>query len=458
MLYHLFNWINQVTFLGIREDDSYITKFRKRVLNRTFFIVALTAMIFILEGILFEKRNVIIVPLFFIAIAIVLLIFNSYKHFQISFYVLSFLFPTMFLGVSVLYGDALKMDYTISFFIVLVLTLYDDKWTRIINIVYLIFLQTFSLYYTNNHKSFFSEYVDSFDSLVVLTATTLGLFILVYQFIRESKNFQNRQKTLNLDLDKKNKELQHIIVEKERLNRELLERTDDLQRANDFLESYTYITSHDLKTPVRNINSFSDLLSKKLRNLDDEDVKDYLGFIKSGALQMDGILNGIIENAQSNRSSLELEGINCNELIQEIKSQIKNHLEDINGKVSPTDLPNVRADKMMLKKVFFNLIDNGLKYNENAQPSVAISYRQIDGFYEFSVVDNGIGIPEQYSEAIFKMFKKLHGTNEFSGSGVGLALCKKIIELHDGKIWLTTSEASGSTFKFTLPKSPPIKA
>lgn len=456
MLHHLINWVNQVTFLGIGEDDSYIVKFRKRVLNRTFFIVVLSAMIFILEGIFFDNSHVTIVPLFFIAIAIVLLLFNYYRRFKISFYALSFLFPTMFLGVIILYGDRLRMDYTISFFIVLVLTLYDDYRTRIVNILYLVFLQIFSLYFTNNYESPFAEYVDYFDSLIVLTATTLGLFILVYQFIRESKKFQNRQEALNLDLDKKNKELRDIIFEKERLNQELLEKTDDLQRANDFLESYTYITSHDLKTPVRSINSFSDLLYKKLRHFDDEDAKDYLGFIKSGALQMDGILNGIIENAQSNRSSLERESVDCDELLQEISRQIFSHLENINGQFTCAVLPKVRADRMMLKKVFLNLIDNGFKYNNQTQPKVEIRYRSTDGFHEFSVVDNGIGIPDQYSEAIFKMFKKLHGANDFSGSGVGLALCKKIVELHNGKIWLDTSRPSGSTFKFTLPTSPTI--
>lgn len=455
MVNHLIKRINKVTFLGIERDEAFITQFRKRVLNRTFFIIGLTALIFITEGIFFGKKNVYIVPLFFLAVSVVLLFVNAQKKFHISCIVLTFLLPTMFLGVMVLYGVTLKMDYTISFFIVLVLTLYDDTRLRVANVLYLLLLQTFSLYYTSNYESYFAEYVDAMDSLIVLTATTLGLFILVYQFIRQNKNFLNQQQALNLDLDKKNRELQEIILEKEKLNRELREKSNDLQQANDFLESYTYISSHDLKTPVRNINSFSDLLEKELQEVKHQNVSEYLGFIKSGAMQINSILDGIIENAASNRSSLALEPVDCNHLIADIKEWMQLRLEEENGQILHTTLPTVFADKMMLRKIFLNLIDNGLKYNGSDRPTVKICYQQQEDLYLFSVIDNGIGIHTRYSDDIFKMFKKLHGINEFSGSGVGLALCRKMIDLHGGKIWLKTDpDHKGSTFQFTLPVRP----
>lgn len=452
MVNHLIKRINKVTFLGIERDEAFITQFRKRVLNRTFFIIGLTALIFITEGIFFGKKNVYIVPLFFLVVSVVLLFVNAQKKFHISCIVLTFLLPTMFLGVMILYGATLKMDYTISFFIVLVLTLYDDTRLRVANVLYLLLLQTFSLYYTSNYESHFAEYVDAMDSLIVLTATTLGLFILVYQFIRQNKNFLNQQQALNLDLDKKNRELQEIILEKEKLNRELREKSNDLQQANDFLESYTYISSHDLKTPVRNINSFSDLLEKELQEVKHQNVSEYLGFIKSGAMQINSILDGIIENAASNRSSLELEPVDCNHLIADIRDRMQFRLEEENGQVLHTSLPTVFADKMMLRKIFLNLIDNGLKYNGSDRPTVKICYQQQEDLYLFSVIDNGIGIHTRYSDDIFKMFKKLHGINEFSGSGVGLALCRKMIDLHGGKIWLKNNQDhKGSTFQFTLP-------
>ena len=455
MLQQIIYWINQVTFLGIEEGDSYLTKFRKRVMNRTSFLIAFAALTFILEGLIWGRKNVTIVPIFFIIIALSLLALNAQKRFNISFFVMSFILPSMFLGVIILYGATLKMDYTISFFIVLVLTLYDEVWIRNINIIYLILLQTFSLYYTSNYESAFSGYINVFDSLIVLTATTLGLFILVFQFIRESKKFQTNQGQLNDHLDKKNKELREIIVEKETLNQQLLEKTHDLQRANDFLESYTYITSHDLKTPVRNISSFSALLQKKLTPIDDPDVKDYLDFIRSGAIQIDGILNGIVENAQSNRSTLTLAHLDGQVLIEEIEQSIQIRLEEINGKIIYSGIPRVWADKMMLRKVFLNLIDNGLKYNNAKCPEVSIRYRRVNQQHEFTIADNGMGIPSQFSKDIFKMFKKLHGIGAFSGSGVGLALCRKIIELHGGHIWLeSSSDATGSIFRFTLPIDP----
>lgn len=452
MLSSLFNYINRVTFFGIEESDSYILKFRKRVLNRTFFIIAFACSIILVESALLDTREKTLVPISIMIISVGFLIGNYYNRFRASALALSFLFPLGFLVIIILYGDQLKLDYTISFFIVLVLTLYDSRRIRIVNIAYLILIQTFSFYYTSHYSSLYSEYVDFFDSLIVLTATTFGLFILVFQFIRISKAYQEQQDVYTKELDQKNLELKDNIVEKEMLNDRLLEKTKELQKANDFLESYTYITSHDLKSPIRNISSFSELLQKKLKDIDNRDVQDYLDFINSGALQINGILDGIIENAQSNRSSLIREQIDCNELLDSITGQMAHRLELINGAVSFEHLPVIQADRRMLHKVFHHLIDNGLKYNVSDTPRVYIHYHQTGDIHEFSVTDNGIGIRSEYSEDIFKMFKKLHGINEFGGSGVGLALCRKIVELHRGKIWLDRPRnGRGSIFKFNLP-------
>ena len=452
MLQQFLGWINQITFFGIQKDDPQLTKFRKQVLNRTFFIVAFTTMILLLEGLFMDEYDAIWVPLFFMLVSLSMLTINYFNHFNISLFVLSFLFPAFFLGAIVLYGTALKLDYTISFFIVLILTLYDENQLRIIYIFFLSLLQAFSLYYTSNYESILAEYVNDFDSLIILTATTLGLFILVYQFIRESKKFQLHQQKLNEDLDKKNKVLQEIITEKEALNQKLREKSNDLQHANEFLESYTYITSHDLKTPVRNINSFSELLQKKLGKPTDQDIEDYLGYIRQGTLQINNILNGIIENAQSNRSSLQLEFFDSKLSIEAIRRERERYLEETKGQILFSGLPIVCADRIMIQKVFYNLIDNGLKYNKSSQPKVEITHRYSGSMHEFRVSDNGIGIQTEYREDIFKMFKKLHHSGQFTGSGVGLALCRKIVELHGGKIWLATSGDSGSIFIFTLPK------
>jgi len=179
---------------------------------------------------------------------------------------------------------------------------------------------------------------------------------------------------------------------------------------------------------------------------------DYLKFMKTGVFQVNAIVEGIIENAKSNSSSLQLEAVDCMEIIEEIQAKKQFHLESFQGQLLFQELPPIQADKIMLTKVFYNLVDNGFKYNKSATPIVKISYLGTPEQHEFSVSDNGIGIPRAYRDNIFKMFKKLHSTQEFSGVGVGLALCKKIIELHRGRIWLDTENQAGSTFKFTIPK------
>lgn len=448
----LFRFINRITYFGIEDNDSYLEKFRKRVLNRTFFIIAVSCLIFVLQILFLEDKENTLIPLLMGLISTGSLLFTYFKKFNWASVMLSVVFPTLFLGAIIIYGDALKLDYTISFFIVLVLTLYDGIRSRILNIGYLILLQVVSFYYTSHYHSIYEQYVDFNDSLIVLTFTTLGLFILVFQFIRAGKSFQEEQKKLNEDLDAKNRQLQQNIADKMLLNKELQKKTRDLQQSNDFLESYTYITSHDLKSPMRTILSFSELLSKKLKNVQDEDVQDYLNFIKTGALQFNAIIEGIIENAQNNRSSLQLESVDCNELMEQLESRLRFKLEQNRAVLRYERLPVIWADRRMITQIFEKLVDNGLKYNTSERPAVFISHQETDDIYEFSVADNGIGIQAPYQEDVFKMFKKLHRPEEFSGSGVGLALCKKIVELHQGEIWLDQLAGSGSVFRFTIPK------
>lgn len=432
MLKKLFSLVSRVTYFGIEQNDSYLQRFRKRVLNRTFVIVGCGCLLLILNAILAGNPIQLLQPIVVAVIAFASLLLTYFNYFRIARFILTFFLPSLFLGVIMLYGSGLKLDYTIAFFTVLVLTMYDKSRPLIINLIYLIALQGFSYYFMANYESPYAAYVDPYDSITIMLFTTIGLFVLVSKFIRATKDFQSDQ---------------------EKINQKLLEKTKELQRSNEFLESYTYIASHDLKTPIRSISSFAKLLQKKLKTNEDPDVKDYLNFISTGTKQLHNIVDGIIENAMSNRSNLSYEMTDCTRLLQEIEQKMEVRLHHINGQLRYDRLPVVPADKNMLAKAFYYLIDNGFKYNHDENPQVRVTHRQSDGKHEFAVSDNGIGIPNRFRKDIFKMFKKLHPQQEYEGSGVGLALCKKIIELHGGKLWLDIKTKHGSTFYFSLPLS-----
>lgn len=432
MLKKLFSLVSQVTYFGIEQNDSYLQRFRKRVLNRTFVIVGCGCLLLILNAILAGNPIQLLQPIVVAAIAFTSLLLTYFNYFRIARFILTFFLPSLFLIVIMLYGSGLKLDYTIAFFTVLVLTMYDKSRPLIINLIYLIALQGFSYYFMANYESPYAAYVDPYDSITIMLFTTIGLFVLVNKFIQATKNFQSEQ---------------------EKTNQKLLEKTRELQRSNEFLESYTYIASHDLKSPLRSITSFSDLILKKLKNSPDTDIKDYLRFLKKEVIQINAVIDGIIENAKDNSSNIKYDDVDTQRLLRQIEHELSPRLKDIDGQIVYHNLPVIRADQRMITKVFFNLIDNSLKYNRADQPRVSITHRLVEDSHEFSIADNGIGIPLAYSEDIFKMFKKLHVHHEFSGSGVGLALSKKIIELHGGQLWLDTETKEGSTFYFSLPIS-----
>lgn len=442
---------NKLSHLGITDQETHLGRFRKRVINRTFFVIGLTCGLLALQATLVNSVQDVYVPVIIGMVTFAALSLNYFRLYLLAQLFLTFFYPTLLLFIIFLYGPGLRLEYTISLFLVFAFILYDDKRLRIINLVYLVLIQFFGYYYTTHEISAFSQYVDTGDSIIVLLGTTLGLALLVYKYASEHKVLLEQQQILNRDLNAKNEELESIVEEKVRLNEQLLEKTRDLRRSNEFLESYTYIASHDLKTPIRGISGFSALLQKKLKSFKDEDIQDYLKYISTGVIQLNSIVDGIIENAESNRSNLHYEYIDCMELIQGIEHKLRLRLESIQGHLVFRDLPFIYADKGMLAKVFYYLIDNGFKYNHDQKPEVLVTYRKCDKKHEFSISDNGIGVPPPYQDDIFKMFKKLHPKQEYGGSGVGLALCKKIIELHRGEIWLEQNVQEGSIFRFTIP-------
>ena len=231
----------------------------------------------------------------------------------------------------------------------------------------------------------------------------------------------------------------------------LQNKNKELEASNVELERFAYIASHDLKTPLRNVVSFLSLIERKIKKYDDKELVEFIQIANNSASQMYHLIQDVLEYSQiNNYDKKKLEVVDLNEIVLKTSQILQPIIEGKKCSIFTDQLPIVMGDSIRLSQLFQNIVENGLKYNENSDPTVHISYQKNKEFHIFYIKDNGIGIKEDYQTRIFEMFKRLHTYNEYEGTGIGLAVCKKIVSSYQGDISLSSKEGSGSTFKISL--------
>ncbi|WP_339905266.1 PAS domain S-box protein [uncultured Cyclobacterium sp.] len=237
------------------------------------------------------------------------------------------------------------------------------------------------------------------------------------------------------------------------LNTELTEKAKALEQSNQELEQFAYIASHDLQEPLRMITGFVNLLEKKYSPILDKKGLQYMHFVVDGASRMRNIIMDLLTYSRVGREGEILKETDIGEIISNVLNLQKTLIEQKEAKISIGSMPKLKVPASPINQVFLNLINNSLKYqSKGAKPRIKISAKEKEELWEFSVQDNGIGIPLTSQDKVFILFSRLHGKSEYSGSGIGLAMCKKIIENLGGKISFDSKEGVGSTFYFTVPK------
>ena len=235
---------------------------------------------------------------------------------------------------------------------------------------------------------------------------------------------------------------------------ELKKHMKELKRANRDLEDFTSTVSHDLKAPLRSIQGYSMLLLEDYADKLDETGRDYLNKVKEAVERMVTLIEDLLKLSRVGRKFTEVEKVDLNELMEEIKSDLSARIEERGGEVVVAGkLPTLSTQRVWMKELFMNLIDNGLKFNKSEKPRVEVSSEEREGDYLFTVKDNGIGIEEQYHAHIFKLFERVPAPYEYEGTGAGLAICKKIVEELGGSIWVESKSGEGSAFSFTIPRN-----
>lgn len=242
------------------------------------------------------------------------------------------------------------------------------------------------------------------------------------------------------------------ITELKLAKHELEETILKLVNSNKELEQFAYIISHDLKEPLRMVSSYVQLLQKKYQDKLDANANDYIHFVVDGAKRMNDLIEGLLDYSRVLTKEMMFENVEIKYVVEEVLLNLKIKIEERKAIVKvKSDLPKVKANKINISRVFQNLIDNAIKFCR-ATPLVEINFEKKDNFYIFCIKDNGIGIDKKYKERIFDIFQRLNPRKEYDGIGIGLSICNKIIEKHNGKIWVESEgEGKGSAFYFTLP-------
>lgn len=236
----------------------------------------------------------------------------------------------------------------------------------------------------------------------------------------------------------------HDITDKKQAEQEIL-------RSNIELERFAYVASHDLQEPLRMVTNFTGLLEQDYSDSLDDTAKQYISFAANSARRMQDLVNDLLEYARIGQEAENFKDVDTNKIMALVEENLKDSLDSSGAKITYGDLPVVYANPIRLMRVLQNLVGNGIKYQEHGVKSnVHIDAEDDEGAWKFSIKDNGIGMKPEYCEQIFEPFKRLHGKNDYSGTGMGLAICRKIIEGFGGKVWAESAPGEGSTFFFTI--------
>jgi light-regulated signal transduction histidine kinase (bacteriophytochrome) len=244
-------------------------------------------------------------------------------------------------------------------------------------------------------------------------------------------------------------------AELERANEDLAATTARLERSNEELQRFATVASHDLREPLRVVSGFADLLQRRYGDQLGSDGGRFVEAITSGVARMDEMISDLLAYARAGRADQPLEPVDANEVVQNVLSGLQRAIDDAGAEIEMEPLPMVNGNAAGLRQLFQNLIANAIKFVDDGPPHVRVWAAEVPEGWRFTIRDNGIGIDPDQADRIFGMFTRLHGSDRYPGTGVGLAVCQRIVDVHGGRIWVEPAPGGGSQFMFTIARARP---
>jgi light-regulated signal transduction histidine kinase (bacteriophytochrome) len=241
------------------------------------------------------------------------------------------------------------------------------------------------------------------------------------------------------------------ITQRQRAEEKLQRTLADLERSNQELEQFAYISSHDLQEPLRKIANFSDMLVHQYQDRLDDQARRYFGYITEGAKRMQSLINDLLSYSRVGRAEMPLFPASLEDILKGTLGDLQTLVQESGAEISHDPLPVLPVNPHQMGRLLQNLIANGIKFRGNHPPRIHLAARAAGREWLISIRDNGIGFDGRYADGIFKVFKRLHTKEEYPGTGIGLAICQKIVERHGGRIWAESEPGRGATFYFTIP-------
>lgn len=277
-----------------------------------------------------------------------------------------------------------------------------------------------------------------------------------YIFFPFNEEFLLAKVKVFLDLYFLRKKEQHQAEQLAKINEELLHANKRLEQSNRDLEQFAYVASHDLQEPLRMVTMFTQLLDKKYSQQLDEDAHEYIQFAVNGAKKMQMLIHDLLTYSRISTQAKNFKIKDTTQILKEVILNLKPLIEENEAVITHGNLPTLYCEETQIMRLFQNLLSNAIKFRkENEPPRIHVSCKYENDLHVFEVSDNGIGISSEYFERIFVIFQRIELQTRYPGTGIGLSVCKKIVEWHDGNIWLQSKENEGTSFFFTLNSMPP---
>jgi signal transduction histidine kinase len=408
--------------IGIDNQVSQVERKKIRVLNQTI-IIALGSQFFACINYLINFELLIMTIGFgIISLILFLLYLNYIKKFQLARNFVNGIIPLLLVCLGMLYGEGIGIQYNLIIFVTTALFFSQRLITKLSFVIYDVALYFFLRYYWNNYDSLMTPELTNFEQDIAFVATVAIIIVLLFFSLKENEDFNKKNQLLLDSLERNNKEL---------------------KRANEGLERFAYIASHDLKTPLRTIIGYTQLIQRDYKEDNDEIFNRYFEEIKKGSLQMNDLIKSTLEYSRLNSSEIDKRLIDLNQIMESIKNA---YINNSNVFISYNYLPIILGEENQILSLFQNLIENGVKYNEQSKKNIHISSTTETDKYLIQIEDNGIGIDEKYHNQIFTMFKRLHTNQQYEGTGLGLAICEKVVTKMNGKIWFESEVGVGTSF------------